>query len=185
MTVGIASTLVALFVWGSFALLRARPGSHAGNGEVSPSPTRPTSASIPRMSSDPAGSPPESAAPAPVPSAVAQVLPPPPVLQARQNTPPLRQSAGPARQAATHIAAKRTSRYARAADEPGLSADTRAAIYLSGAWERYRAGDASGARQMLSSAFALRKDLAIDSSQYDAGFRRLATRVRSERTPAS
>ncbi len=185
-SVGIAFAFVGLLVWGGAALLRARPGSYAANGEISPGPTRPATASIPPVSSDAAARlASKSEAPAPEPSAVAEVAPPPPVLQARRNTPPVRQPAGAARQVAPRVVSKSTSRYARAADEPGLSADTRAAIYLSGAWERYRAGDTSAARQMLSSAFALRKDLAIDSSQYDAGFRRLATRVRSERTPAS
>ncbi|MEO8188817.1 MAG: protein kinase [Acidobacteriota bacterium] len=194
-SVAIGCAVVGILVWGGLALLRARPGA-AANAETYTNPA-PTSVPVSRLSPDltarplstelaPAPSPAPALAPAPAPDTLARVPPPtPPVLQARQNTSPARQPAGAAHQVAARIISKSTSHYARAADEPGLSADTRAAIYLNGAWERYRAGDAPGARQMLSSAFALRRDLDISSTQYDAGFRRLAIRVRSERSPAS
>ncbi|MEO8431886.1 MAG: serine/threonine-protein kinase [Acidobacteriota bacterium] len=77
------------------------------------------------------------------------------------------------------------SRWARAAQEPGLSPDTRAAIYVSGAWERYRAGDPEAAQRLLGSALAWRSDLTVDARRYDAGFVRLADRARAARRTAS
>ena len=73
------------------------------------------------------------------------------------------------------------SRWTRAAEEPGLSADTRAAIYVSGAWERYRAGDAESARRLLGSAYGWRSDLHLDPDRYDPAFLRLADRARLAR----
>lgn len=181
-SVVIACAFAGILVWGGSALLREPPGSPAANGEISTSPTSP---SIPQTSTDPAvGSPPPVSVgtAAPEPSAVREA-PARRASQVRPDTSVLRQPARPGRQAspvATRIVPKGTSRYARAADEPGLSADTRAAIYLSGAWERYRAGDVPAAREMLASAYALRKELTLDPSQYDPGFRRLADRVRSK-----
>jgi serine/threonine protein kinase len=186
-SVVIACAFVGILVWGGSALLRKSPASSTANREISTSRTMPMSPSISQTSTDPpVGFPPPVSvgAAAPEPSAVGEA--PHPAGRAsevRTNTSVLRQPAHPGRQASpvgTRIVPNGTSRYARAADEPGLSADTRAAIYLSGAWERYRAGDLPAAREMLASAFALRKELTVDPSQYDAGFRRLADRIRSE-----
>ncbi len=76
------------------------------------------------------------------------------------------------------------SRWTRAAEEPGLSADTRAAIYVSGAWERYRAGDPETAQRLLGSAFGWRSDLKLDPGRYDPDFLRLADRARLARRNA-
>ena len=73
------------------------------------------------------------------------------------------------------------SRYARAAQEPGLSAETRAATGLAGAWASYRSGDVAGARRLLRLAFSWRPDLSIDPGQFDPEFSRLAEQVRAGR----
>jgi serine/threonine protein kinase len=75
----------------------------------------------------------------------------------------------------------RASRYARAAQEPGLSAETRAATSVAGAWASYRSGDVAAARQLLRLAFHWQPDLSIDPGRYDPEFSRLAEQVRAER----
>jgi hypothetical protein len=73
------------------------------------------------------------------------------------------------------------SRYAQAAQEPGLSTETRAATGVAGAWKSYQAGDRRTARELLRLAFSWRGDLVIDPKQYSPGFSRLAEEVRSGR----
>jgi hypothetical protein len=137
----------------------ARPVPHAGSEPTLPSPSA--------ASDGPPARPPVEVADAPADA------------QGRKH-PPQSQSQS-ARKAPRPVESpKGESRYARAADEPGLSSDTRAAIYVSGAWEQYRSGYVTSARKMLTAAYTLRKDLRLDPSQYDAGFRRLADRVRGE-----
>jgi serine/threonine protein kinase len=114
------------------------------------------------------------APPAPPPVAVAEV-------PGRKH--PAQSQSAP-RAARPADSARGESRYARAAHEPGLSPDTRAAIYVSGAWEQYRSGHVTSARKMLTAAYALRKDLRLDPRQYDAGFRRLADQARDESNPS-
>ena len=75
----------------------------------------------------------------------------------------------------------RASRYAKAANEPGLSEETRAATSLAGAWASYQVGATESARGLLRLAFSWRADLPADPTQYSAGFARLAEQVRSER----
>ena len=73
------------------------------------------------------------------------------------------------------------SRYARAAQEPGLSNETRAATGMAGAWESYQSGDVRTARELLRLAYSWSGDLAIDPRQYSPGFARLAEEVRARR----
>jgi serine/threonine protein kinase len=73
------------------------------------------------------------------------------------------------------------SRYAQAAQEPGLSTETRVATGVAGAWKSYQAGDRRTARELLRLAFSWREDLVIDPKQYSPGFSRLAEEVRPGR----
>jgi serine/threonine-protein kinase len=85
------------------------------------------------------------------------------------------------REVSAPLRAPSMSRYAKAAQEPGLSTETRAATGVAGAWESYQSGDMRTARDLLRLAFSWRRDLAIDPKQYSPGFSRLAEEVRSGR----
>jgi len=179
----LAAGLIALGLAG-ILLVRGTGGSPAADGKMASGKETPGATSVP----NPAG---ESSRPvalgggASVPSAPADAPHAAPRASVERGSAPVYGQAPRRGRAvpppASQIASKKaTSRYVRAADEPGLSPDTRAAIYVSGAWERYHAGDLPAARELLASAFALRRDLVLDPNQNDVGFRRLADRVRSE-----
>jgi serine/threonine-protein kinase len=85
------------------------------------------------------------------------------------------------REISASLRAPSMSRYAQAAQEPGLSTETRAATGVAGAWKSYQSGDRRTARELLRLAFSWRGDLVIDPKQYSPGFSRLAEEVRSER----
>ena len=71
-------------------------------------------------------------------------------------------------------------RYIRAAEEPGLSRETRAHLYLRSALASHAAGDLRAARKTLRTAFALSPDLGVNARSYGPSFARVARQVRAE-----
>ena len=73
-------------------------------------------------------------------------------------------------------------RYIRAAEEPGLSQETRAHLYLQSALAYHASGDLRLAEKRLATAIALSPELEVNAASYGPAFARL-TRKRRTETP--
>lgn len=73
-------------------------------------------------------------------------------------------------------------RYIRAAEEPGLSQETRAHLYLQSALAYHATGDLRLAEKLLATAIALSPELEVNAASYGPAFARL-TRNRRTETP--